>query len=84
VSGGQLHTVRPIGVFHNWNDVRLPWRFEAGAGANRSRVFPPLFNRYQGGQSFGTQVDNAIRQVTGTGHRIRTDFVGDALPFAAG
>ena len=38
-----------------------------------SRVFPPLFNRYQGGQSFGTHVDNAIRQVSGTGHRIRTD-----------
>jgi len=39
-----------------------------------SRVFPPLFNRYQGGQSFGTHVDNAIRQVTGTPHRIRTDL----------
>jgi PKHD-type hydroxylase len=39
-----------------------------------SRVFPPLFNRYQGGQSFGTHVDNAIRQVTATGHRIRTDL----------
>jgi PKHD-type hydroxylase len=37
-------------------------------------VFPPLFNRYSGGQSFGTHVDNAIRQVTGTGHRIRTDL----------
>jgi PKHD-type hydroxylase len=39
-----------------------------------SRVFPPLFNRYQGGQSFGTHVDNAIRQVAATGHRIRTDL----------
>ncbi len=39
-----------------------------------ARVFPPLFNRYQGGQSFGTHVDNAIRQVMGTGHRIRTDL----------
>ena len=29
------------------------------------RVFPPLFNRYQGGQSFGNHVDNAIRQVPG-------------------
>ena len=38
------------------------------------RVFPPLFNRYQGGQSFGTHVDNAIRQVPGTPHRIRTDL----------
>lgn len=39
-----------------------------------ARVFPPLFNRYTGGQSFGTHVDNAIRQVTGTPHRIRTDL----------
>ncbi len=38
------------------------------------RVFPPLFNRYAGGQSFSTHVDNAIRQVPGTGHRIRTDL----------
>src|SRR6202000_1405481 len=37
-------------------------------------VFPPLFNRYQGGQSFGTHVDNALRQVKGTSHRIRTDL----------
>ena len=37
-------------------------------------VFPPLFNRYTGGQSFGTHVDNAIRPITGTGHRIRTDL----------
>ncbi len=33
-----------------------------------------MFNRYQGGQSFGTHVDNSIRQVTGTPHRIRTDL----------
>ena len=39
-----------------------------------ARVFPPLFNLYQGGHSFGTHVDNAIRQVTGTPHRIRTDL----------
>jgi PKHD-type hydroxylase len=38
------------------------------------RVFPPLFNRYTGGQAFGTHVDNAIRQVKGTPHRIRTDL----------
>jgi PKHD-type hydroxylase len=36
-------------------------------------VFPPLFNRYAGGQSFGNHVDNAIRQVPGAAHRIRTD-----------
>jgi PKHD-type hydroxylase len=38
------------------------------------RVFPPLFNRYEGGQSFGNHVDNAIRQVTNTPHRVRTDL----------
>lgn len=38
------------------------------------RVFPPLFNRYEGGQAFGTHVDNAIRHVPGTGQRIRTDL----------
>ena len=37
------------------------------------RVFPPLFNRYQGGQSFGNHVDNAIRQASG-GARLRTDL----------
>lgn len=46
------------------------------------RVFPPLFNRYSGGQSFGTHVDNAIRQITGTPHRIRTDL--SATLFFAG
>jgi PKHD-type hydroxylase len=38
------------------------------------RVFPPLFNYYSGGQSFGTHVDNAIRQIPATGQRIRTDL----------
>ena len=38
------------------------------------RVFPPLFNLYRGGQSFGNHVDNAIRQITGTPLRIRTDL----------
>lgn len=44
------------------------------AAALPARVFPPLFNRYSGGQSFGTHVDNAIRAVAGTPHRIRTDI----------
>jgi PKHD-type hydroxylase len=38
------------------------------------KVFPPLFSRYGEGQSFDTHVDNAIRQITGTGHHIRTDL----------
>jgi PKHD-type hydroxylase len=52
------------------------------AAALPSRVFPPLFNRYQGGHAFGNHVDNAIRQVSGTPHRIRTDL--SATLFLAG
>jgi PKHD-type hydroxylase len=37
-------------------------------------VFPPLFNRYTGGQSFGSHVDNAVRQVAGSAHQLRTDL----------
>lgn len=59
------------------------------AAALPSKVFPPLFNLYQGGQSFGTHVDNAIRQVTGTPHRIRTDlsmtvFLADPAEYDGG
>ncbi len=36
------------------------------------RTVPPLFNRYSGGQHFGTHIDNAIRPVGGI--KIRTDL----------
>ena len=38
------------------------------------RVFPPLFNRYDAGMSFGPHLDNSIRQITGTPYRVRTDI----------
>ena len=38
------------------------------------KVYPPLFNRYAGGQAFGTHVDNAIRIQRGTDFRIRSDL----------
>ncbi len=38
------------------------------------RVFPPLFNRYDEGMSFGAHLDNSIRQIPGTPHRVRTDI----------
>jgi PKHD-type hydroxylase len=37
-------------------------------------VYPPLFNRYEPGMSFGAHVDNAVRQVPGTSHRLRIDI----------
>lgn len=43
------------------------------AAALPAIVFPPLFNRYEEGQSFGHHVDNAIRQVRSSGRRVRTD-----------
>ena len=38
------------------------------------KVFPPLFNRYAGGQTFGNHVDNAVRHLRGTDFRIRSDL----------
>jgi PKHD-type hydroxylase len=38
------------------------------------RIFPPMFNSYAGGQTFGAHVDTAIRQFAATGQRIRTDL----------
>ncbi|MDZ4374167.1 MAG: Fe2+-dependent dioxygenase [Phenylobacterium sp.] len=35
-------------------------------------IFPPLFNRYAGGQAFGAHVDNAWRPLA-SGGRLRTD-----------
>ncbi|HEY1058200.1 MAG TPA: Fe2+-dependent dioxygenase [Limnobacter sp.] len=37
-------------------------------------IYPPLFNRYRGGEHFGVHVDNAIRPITGTTQLIRTDL----------
>ena len=44
------------------------------AAALPLKVFPPLFNRYDSGQAFGTHVDNAIRHLRGTNFRIRSDL----------
>ncbi|MEN2711519.1 Fe2+-dependent dioxygenase [Sphingomonas sp. NPDC092331] len=44
------------------------------AAALPLKVFPPLFNRYGGGQRFGTHVDNAVRIQRGTDFRIRSDL----------
>lgn len=44
------------------------------AAALPLKVFPPLFNRYAGGQAFATHVDNAIRIRRGSDFRIRSDL----------
>ena len=44
------------------------------AAALPAKVFPPLFNRYAGGQGFGTHIDNAIRMKRGGEFRLRSDL----------
>jgi PKHD-type hydroxylase len=41
-----------------------------------SRIYPPMFNRYDGESSmhFGSHVDGAVRLLPGTGTQIRTDI----------
>ncbi|PRC93236.1 Fe2+-dependent dioxygenase [Solimicrobium silvestre] len=43
------------------------------SGALPNQVYPPMFNRYEGGMQFGSHVDGAIRLIPGTGIKIRTD-----------
>lgn len=44
------------------------------AAALPLKIFPPLFNRYRNGETFGLHVDNAVRPLRGTPYRIRSDL----------
>jgi PKHD-type hydroxylase len=44
------------------------------AAALPLKIFPPLFNRYAGGQDFATHVDNAVRIQRGSEFRLRSDL----------
>lgn len=44
------------------------------AAALPLKIFPPLFNRYRDGETFGLHVDNAVRPLRGTPYRIRSDL----------
>jgi PKHD-type hydroxylase len=54
------------------------------------RIYPPLFNRYEGSaNAFGNHVDNAVRTVPATGQRVRTDlsatlFLADPADYDGG
>jgi PKHD-type hydroxylase len=59
------------------------------AAALPLRVYPPMFNRYAGGQTFGTHIDTAIRQVPGAPVRVRADlsatlFLSDPQEYEGG
>jgi PKHD-type hydroxylase len=44
------------------------------AAALPTKIFPPLFNRYEGGQNFGNHVDNAVRRNRAGDLTVRTDL----------
>lgn len=39
-----------------------------------NKVYPPMFNCYTQGGTFGFHVDNAVRQIQGSVERVRTDL----------
>jgi len=54
-----------------------------------NRIYPPLFNRYEGSMEFGNHVDGAVRLLPGTGAKIRTDvsatlFISDPEAYEGG
>jgi PKHD-type hydroxylase len=38
------------------------------------RILPPRFNRYEGGGTYGSHIDNALFPLPGTGDYVRTDI----------
>lgn len=44
------------------------------AAALPLKIFPPLFNSYEGGETFGIHVDNAVRLRRGSDLRVRSDL----------
>ena len=59
------------------------------AAALPLKIYPPLFNRYAGGQNFGTHIDNAIRIQPGSQFRVRSDlsatlFLSDPQSYEGG
>ena len=59
------------------------------AAALPAKIWPPLFNSYEGGETFGTHIDNAVRIKHGTDFRLRSDlsatlFLSDPASYDGG
>ena len=71
----QLHQEDPLArqlgdfILHT-----LSQREDFMGSALPAKIYPPMFNRYEGGGQFGFHVDNAIRQVPNTPVKVRTDL----------
>lgn len=44
------------------------------AAALPLKIYPPMFNSYSGGQTYGMHVDNAVRIRAGSDYRVRSDL----------
>ena len=74
-SNRQLPQSEPLGMEAGDSIVRALERNPLFVSATLPRhVYPPMFNRYEAGMSFGAHVDNAVRPIPGTHHRLRTDI----------
>lgn len=57
------HILRKLGGHPRFISAALP-----------SRIYPPKFNRYTGGDAYGAHVDSAVMQVPGTNVMVRSDL----------
>ncbi|MCC6870164.1 MAG: Fe2+-dependent dioxygenase [Burkholderiales bacterium] len=57
------HIVRTLGEHPRFTAAALP-----------RRIFPPRFNRYADGGTYGMHVDSALMRVAGTPHTLRSDL----------
>ncbi len=62
VSLGQ-HILRALGATPRFISAALP-----------RKIYPPKFNCYQGGGSYGTHIDSAVMQLPGTNVSLRSDL----------
>lgn len=57
------HILRTLGEHARFTAAALP-----------RRIFPPRFNRYADGGTYGRHVDSALMRVAGTSHTLRSDL----------
>ena len=86
----QLSEIDPLG--HKLGEVILSALDRSAtfhSAALPLKIVPPLFNRYSGGQTYGSHVDGGIRPVAGSSQRVRTDlsatlFLSDPADYDGG
>ena len=89
-NNAQLPELHPLALQlgHTVQDA-LERNAQFRAAALPLKIVPPLFNRYAGGQAYGSHVDGGIRPVAGSSERVRTDlsatlFLSDPADYDGG